>query len=529
MIHPRCIILTLILSLCYAHAGAQTLERINFLIPDSLGLGTHFVIDDVRNKAVLAVSSEPIDSISNYRFKATSLWIKEIDSNSPVLKFVLDTTGALVINRMKIINDKLFVLAATNPPLVTPPPLDLVLYKIDLSQLRIDTAIYVTFGGTIWTINLFNNHQYIFIGANEFQPIPTQPRRSVLKLVKFDRTTLARMDTTVVISPGRPTDITISRIFQFDSEHIYAVCGGCKTFSTNINPYFNNYNYGFPGIRKYDFNFNIVQDNIFVPKAHPNFPLEFDTIEYGPIGIQGLVKLHANKYVQFAQVYDHSNPNPLNLLGLYFQDLYLTSFDSNFNQGPVVKFGVPGIPEVAANAVYAGNGKIYTAATTNAGLQPFTTDSLSSILINVFDTSMVMEHQMIWNDRSQIQTIGLQASATGVYVLANTVEGAFVKPHLLRITNSGFPTSIPLPPTANSWQVYPNPAHAEINIQSTERILAAEIFDMQGRVIQRTIMEADGARVIALSSLQAGIYLIRLQYPGGSYSSFRKFIKVETD
>lgn len=156
-------------------------------------------------------------------------------------------------------------------------------------------------------------------------------------------------------------------------------------------------------------------------------------------------------------------------------------------------------------------------------------DSTISVLINVFDTSMVMEHQIVWNDGSHVETIGLHASSSGVYVLANTVDGGLVKPHLLRITNSGFPTSIPLPPTANSWQVYPNPAHAEINIQSTERILTAEIFDMQGRVIQRTIMEADGARVIALSSLQAGIYLIRLQYPGGSYSSFRKFIKVGTD
>lgn len=515
------------MSLCFVTAEAQNLERIYLLNADTLGIGQQFVIDDFRDQAIIGVNSDLYDSNNSYSFSKTILLFKPLNNNLPAQSVTLDTNNYLLLTRMLLLDDKLYVLGFSNSPSSTPTTTPILLYRVDVNTRSIDTLLFSYPNKPIIALNLYCNNDFVFIGANLHDPSQHQPQRSTLKVTKINRNNLTTSDSTIIISAGRLSPIFISEIFQFDTQHIYTVCGGCKTFPSTISPIFNNYNISFPGIRKYDFNFNIIQDEIFDPKKHPNFPFEFDSIEYGPTEIRGLVKIHANRYVQFAGYHNLNNPNTLNLPGMQVQDLFLTNFDSMFNQGTMVKFGIPDIPDIPTNAVYAGNNKLYTCAATNATAHIFFPDSLSSVLINIFDTSMVMAHQIVWNDGTDVAPVGLQSAASGVYILANTLHRGPTRTHLLRISNSSFPTSLPAHSSPKIWKLYPIPTQNTIQITSDQPIRSAEIFDLHGRKLHSEIIEAEPSIQITVLNLQSGMYLMKLNFLDGSTSDFKKFVKIE--
>lgn len=76
----------------------------------------------------------------------------------------------------------------------------------------------------------------------------------------------------------------------------------------------------------------------------------------------------------------------------------------------------------------------------------------------------------------------------------------------------------------NSFIIYPNPSQGELNVQSRFDIGQANIsiFDMNGRKVFNAEVEMQQARNIDVSSLNTGIYLIKVE--GGGYSQTSKLI-----
>lgn len=76
----------------------------------------------------------------------------------------------------------------------------------------------------------------------------------------------------------------------------------------------------------------------------------------------------------------------------------------------------------------------------------------------------------------------------------------------------------------NSFIIYPNPSQGELNIQSRLDVGQASIsiYDMNGRVVFNAEVEMQQARNIDVSSLNTGIYLIKVD--GGGYSQTSKLI-----
>ncbi|MFA5619289.1 MAG: peptidoglycan DD-metalloendopeptidase family protein [Weeksellaceae bacterium] len=72
-------------------------------------------------------------------------------------------------------------------------------------------------------------------------------------------------------------------------------------------------------------------------------------------------------------------------------------------------------------------------------------------------------------------------------------------------------------------QVFPNPANDFINLQSTEKIVKAQIFDTQGRLINN-ISNASGIERMNIKSLPAGVYILNV-IDGKKNTSTVKFVK----
>ncbi|MEX1189415.1 MAG: T9SS type A sorting domain-containing protein [Bacteroidia bacterium] len=73
------------------------------------------------------------------------------------------------------------------------------------------------------------------------------------------------------------------------------------------------------------------------------------------------------------------------------------------------------------------------------------------------------------------------------------------------------PTYVNLSEVAsNSFEVYPNPANEEVRINTSNKLTAVEIIDIQGRVIYTQALNNSTTNVsISTSSFEAGIYLLR--------------------
>lgn len=70
-----------------------------------------------------------------------------------------------------------------------------------------------------------------------------------------------------------------------------------------------------------------------------------------------------------------------------------------------------------------------------------------------------------------------------------------------------------------TWTIYPNPSSAFISVQNIKELLKLEILDLNGKVLIESSQES-----AAISSLNAGTYLLRCTTANGAYS--KPFFKI---
>jgi len=71
---------------------------------------------------------------------------------------------------------------------------------------------------------------------------------------------------------------------------------------------------------------------------------------------------------------------------------------------------------------------------------------------------------------------------------------------------------------ANTFQIYPNPAHEILQVSSDETIKQCLFYDISGKVIM-TIDSFQGSRNIDVSNLSDGLYLLKIQFANGEERS----------
>ena len=61
------------------------------------------------------------------------------------------------------------------------------------------------------------------------------------------------------------------------------------------------------------------------------------------------------------------------------------------------------------------------------------------------------------------------------------------------------------------FNIYPNPAHNEINIETADHFLSkVEIIDMLGKVVYSANINGDNSLIIPVAQLENAMYLVRL-------------------
>ena len=78
-------------------------------------------------------------------------------------------------------------------------------------------------------------------------------------------------------------------------------------------------------------------------------------------------------------------------------------------------------------------------------------------------------------------------------------------------------------PTTPTFDVYPNPASDFVCISGLNRMDVVTLFDMQGRVMQKSIAEAD-ACVLSLKALSTGVYFVAVQNEKASFPVVKKIL-----
>ena len=64
--------------------------------------------------------------------------------------------------------------------------------------------------------------------------------------------------------------------------------------------------------------------------------------------------------------------------------------------------------------------------------------------------------------------------------------------------------------TAAAWQLYPNPAHHEVQLSGAPARAALTVFDATGRRVRLTQTDALGAARLDLTGLSRGLYAVRI-------------------
>ncbi len=83
------------------------------------------------------------------------------------------------------------------------------------------------------------------------------------------------------------------------------------------------------------------------------------------------------------------------------------------------------------------------------------------------------------------------------------------------LLNDGITTEIHLSQQEKSkTTVYPNPTNSELYISSKEQAFSFELFDLQGKLIKKNIIQR-GHTEISVSDMEEGIYSLKLIYPDG--------------
>ena len=70
----------------------------------------------------------------------------------------------------------------------------------------------------------------------------------------------------------------------------------------------------------------------------------------------------------------------------------------------------------------------------------------------------------------------------------------------------------------NKLSIYPNPASDFINLESNTQIQSVNIFDITGKSVL-SLNRAHNLEIISVSSLKKGIYLVKVRFEDGSFSS----------
>ena len=157
------------------------------------------------------------------------------------------------------------------------------------------------------------------------------------------------------------------------------------------------------------------------------------------------------------------------------------------------------------------NGQLGNGTTTNSSVPvQISTDT------NWYKTSAGLDHSVAikrdgslyaWglNDKGQLGDLTTISKLTPTLISCPSI--------LLAVENFGFKN--------NEVEIYPNPTTDFINISSKEKINTAEIYDINGRILLKTNKVEDK---IFLENLNAGIYLLKLQFENGSIET-QKIIK----
>ena len=113
----------------------------------------------------------------------------------------------------------------------------------------------------------------------------------------------------------------------------------------------------------------------------------------------------------------------------------------------------------------------------------------------------------------------------GVTTFSNTTPTAFI------ITDGTIGLG-ELTPRQGEWHLFPNPAGEQLTVDRRQSAVSSQrsdlrmcILDLQGRIVKNYIKVSALPYTLDISGLEAGIYILRLQFPDQSTSSF-KFIKL---
>ncbi|MBE0639052.1 MAG: T9SS type A sorting domain-containing protein [Bacteroidales bacterium] len=101
-------------------------------------------------------------------------------------------------------------------------------------------------------------------------------------------------------------------------------------------------------------------------------------------------------------------------------------------------------------------------------------------------------------------------------------DGAFAAHGLSAITGFKASTGVTSQELAQSVQIYPNPSAGVVNITGISDGAEIAVSDARGRVVINTHHSSSGVACIDLSSVPAGVYLVKIQQNGNTI--FRKLI-----
>ncbi|MNE28802.1 hypothetical protein D3C80_1222600 [compost metagenome] len=79
----------------------------------------------------------------------------------------------------------------------------------------------------------------------------------------------------------------------------------------------------------------------------------------------------------------------------------------------------------------------------------------------------------------------------------------------------------------NGFKMYPNPASERIEISSTNNLVLSQfsVVDLAGKILLQQPLENTKQHVIDISSLEIGLYVVKLQDAGGKTFTSKLDIK----
>lgn len=298
-------------------------------------------------------------------------------------------------------------------------------------------------------------------------------------------------------------------IFQIETLNdslFYVLCAGCKMMQIPNEPSFRT---GYHDVAIYNFQLQLKNNDILLASNNtPNWPLTNDLIIDGPTEAVGLVQLRNGDYVQLA-TYRNANQNPLHPnWGSGKIELYLSKTNNQLQTTNRYYFGVTGIDEwvnySSRQIAQAGDGRIFSLATTNSYALTGFPDSIQSIYIHAIDSQLMQPNVWVWNDLADVYSQQIKSYPSGIYILANSTQRGGEKFHLLHIGGTAWASNtsqLNLP----EWGVFPNPARERVFI-SGELPSNINLHDMQGRLLHQ--WPAIESNELQLPALPPGIFLL---------------------